>query len=216
MFKILENTPLFKKMKLEDITSLISSNTHTMQKFIKESYIAYRGEEIPGILIVINGSIQAEMLDDNGNVFPIEMRKPGDLVAPAFIFGSGEYPVDLRVVSDAVILVISKVIFTEMLQSNTQLLQNFLTILSKNMSFLSNKIYFNFNHKTIEDKFMAYLQAHSEDRIAKITMNIEELAQFFQVSRPSLSRVIAKLIEDKYIIKLSKNNFKILKPHLKH
>jgi len=211
MFRVVQNSPLFKKMSLNEIERLIESNAHLIQRFVKDGYVAYRGDELPGILIVLEGTLQAEMLDDSGNTMPVEFRKPGDMLAPAFLFGSGEYPVDIRVLDDCTILVIAKHIFIEMLQQNSQLLENFLTILSKNMSFLTNKIYFNFNHKTIEEKFMAYLEARAENKIVKLTVSIEELAQFFQVSRPSLSRVIAKLIEEGYVEKISKNSYKILK-----
>jgi len=211
MFRVVQNSPLFKKMSLNEIERLIESNAHLIQRFVKDGYVAYRGDELPGILIVLEGTLQAEMLDDSGNTMPVEIRKPGDMLAPAFLFGSGEYPVDIRVLDDCTILVIAKHIFIEMLQQNTQLLENFLTILSKNMSFLTNKIYFNFNHKTIEEKFMAYLEARAENKIVKLTVSIEELAQFFQVSRPSLSRVISKLIEEGYVEKISKNSYKILK-----
>ena len=64
--------------------------------------------------------------------------------------------------------------------------------------------------KEINQKLVEYILKNEKDGVFIFDRSIKDLAEYFNVSRPSLSRVIKKFIEDKVIEKLEKGKYKIL------
>jgi CRP/FNR family transcriptional regulator, dissimilatory nitrate respiration regulator len=191
----LSSAPLFKGLSNRDIELILSSLPYRIRKFKTGTLISQSGEPVDSLMIVINGAVKGEMVDDTGRVIKIEdIPAPGS-VATAFIFGNrNRFPVNVVAISDGEIMSIEKTDFLKLLMKNDIVLVNFLNLISNRSQFLSEKIKF-LNFKTIKGKLAHYiLQKAEKDRnniVLDMTQN--DLADFFGVARPSVSRALGEL-----------------------
>lgn len=191
----LSGAPLFKGLSNRDIELILSSLPYRIRKFKTGTLISQSGEPVDSLMIVINGAVKGEMVDDTGRVIKIEdIPAPGS-VATAFIFGNrNRFPVNVVAISDGEIMSIEKTDFLKLLMKNDIVLVNFLNLISNRSQFLSEKIKF-LNFKTIKGKLAHYiLQKAEKDRnniVLDMTQN--DLADFFGVARPSVSRALGEL-----------------------
>ena len=202
MFEQLINCPLFKKLSVNEIESLINITPHKNKLFSKNETIANSGSEIRNLMIILSGSIRAEMVDYSGKIIKIEDISGQRPLAPAFLFGqNNHFPVNLLANSNVEILSISKENFIKLLQQNPLVLQNYLDIVSNQAQFLSRKIKF-LTFKTIKGKLAGYMLEQAKIANSNrflLPKSQSEMAEIFGVTRPSLGRAIRELHEDKII-----------------
>ena len=194
--RAIKNTDLFIWLEENEFDKIIEKCNYKILNYQKDEYVAFRGDEIKGIYINLQGTLVAEMLKDDGNVKKIEELERGKIIASAFIFGDvNKFPVDLVAKSQVKILFIEKNEVIELLKMNSKILKVFLDEIS---------------NKTINQKLVESILKNEKDGVFIFDRSIKDLAEYFNVSRPSLSRVIKKFIEDKVIEKLEKGKYKIL------
>ena len=207
----LSKTPLFRGVTEENIAEILRNVPFRIRKFRSGSMISQSGEQVSSLMIVISGVVKGEMVDDAGRVIKIEdIPAPGSL-ATAFIFGSSNrFPVNVVALSDGEILSIDKADFLKLLMRNGTVLLNFLNMISNRSQFLSEKIKF-LSFRTIRGKLAHYVLqkgGSSADDIV-LDMNQTELADFFGVARPSVSRALGEM-EQMGIISASGKKIRIL------
>lgn len=218
MKEILQKSPLFKGIPVEDIVDLIEATHHHIANYSKGDIVALRGSQVNSFSIILKGKVRAEIVDDGGRVIKIDALEEGDYLAPAFIFADqNRFPVDVTANVDCEILFISRESFVELLLSNELLLTNFLRIISNRSQFLSQKIMF-LTFRTIKSKLAFFLRERTGD-FKEMTITLsetqQELADYFGVSRPALARAIGELSEDG-CIEAYNRRITILKPdHLR-
>lgn len=206
-FNQLAACPLFKGISTEEIASILSVVPYRTRNYKTGSLISQSGEPVNSLMVVTNGIVKGEMVDDAGRVIKIEdIPAPGSL-ATAFIFGNkNRFPVNVAAVSDVEIMSIDKQDFLKLLMSNDRVLVNFLNMISNRSQFLSEKIKF-LNFKTIKGKLAHYiLQKAGNDKISvSLDMTQNDLADFFGVARPSVSRALGELEQEGFIEAAGKN-----------
>lgn len=195
----------FKKSELEELLKIID---YKLIKFHKDDIIFFREENLDGIYIILNGILSAEMLKTTGEIQKVENLSVGDIIASAFIFGENNIlPVDLLAIKNGEVLHIDKKNLLKLFKLNEKILINFLDEISDRAQFLSNKVWKNFNNKTIKEKLVDYIFENVENENITFKHSINELSEMFGVSRPSLSRIISKLVKDEELIRAGKNKF---------
>lgn len=210
MEEILKNTLVFKGLSDERIKELLSQIRYERKKYKDFSNIAYRGDEIDGLNIILKGIISTEMLTKEGNVKKIEDLKVTDILASAFIFGeNNRFPVDLIGNGDVEILKINRANFLKLLSLEGKILENFLNEISNKTQFLSAKIWSNFNNRTISEKISNYIVKNQKNGEV-IIPNLKSLAENFGIARPSLSRVLGDYVDDGKLERIGRNRYKIL------
>ena len=206
-FNQLAACPLFKGISTEEIASILSVVPYRTRNYKTGSLISQSGEPVNSLMVVTNGIVKGEMVDDAGRVIKIEdIPAPGSL-ATAFIFGNkNRFPVNVAAVSDVEIMSIDKQDFLKLLMTNDRVLVNFLNMISNRSQFLSEKIKF-LNFKTIKGKLAHYiLQKAGNDKISvSLDMTQNDLADFFGVARPSVSRALGELEQEGFIEAAGKN-----------
>ena len=194
----LSGAPLFKGISAEDIEAILSAVPYRIRKFKAGTLISQSGEPVNSLMIVISGIVKGEMVDDAGRVIKIEdIPAPGAL-ATAFIFGNrNRFPVNVIAISEGEILSIEKPDFLKLLMSNDIILVNFLNMISNRSQFLSEKIKF-LNFKTIKGKLAHFILQKAEGGKATIILDMtqNDLADFFGVARPSVSRALGELEQE--------------------
>ena len=209
--RAIKNTDLFIWLEENEFDKIIEKCNYKILNYQKDEYVACRGDEIKGIYINLQGTLVAEMLKDDGKVKKIEELERGKIIVSAFIFGDvNKFPVDLVAKSQVKILFIEKNEVIELLKMNSKILKVFLDEISNKAQFLSKNLWESLSNKTINQKLVEYILKNEKDGVFIFDRSIKDLAEYFNVSRPSLSRVIKKFIEDKVIEKLEKGKYKIL------
>lgn len=208
---LINQTDLFKGVEEKIFKELIESIGSKLINFKKDEYVAFRGDIINGIYINLEGVLVAEMLRENGNIKKVEELRNGKIIASAFVFGNvNRFPVDLVAKSDIKILFIPKKELTKLLGNSEQILINFVDEISNKAQFLSKNLWESLASKTINQKLSEYILENEKNGIFILQISIKELAEYFNISRPSLSRVMKNFIEDGLLEKLEKGKYRIL------
>ena len=151
------------------------------------------------------------MLKESGEVKRIEEINSFSLLATAFIFGNkNRFPVDLNAITSTSIFYIEKDELIQLLKKDDRLLKRFLDEISCKAQFLSNHLWNNFANKTIGEKFSQYILENQRDGFFQMKISVKDLAEYFDVSRPSLSRVIKFFLEENILEKIEKGRYKII------
>lgn len=197
----LSKAQLFRGLSPGDIETTLSDTPFRIKKFLEGALIAQSGEVVTSLIIVLTGAVKGEMTDDAGKVIKIEdISAPGALAA-AFIFGNGNrFPVNVVAISDVEILSIVKPDFLKLLMGNSLVLVNFLNMISNRSQFLSEKIKF-LSFKTIKEKLAHYIiqRAENDGTTVFLDKTHNDLADFFGVTRPSVSRALGEMQQEGYI-----------------
>ena len=210
MIKTLKETVVFNNIDEDIIKDILEKTKYEIKKYSPNESIAFRGDEVKGLYIILKGTLITEMLTEEGNVIKIEELVPSDVIASAFIFGKrNSFPVDLSAKDKAEILFIERKEFLKLLFSQEKILENFLNEISNKTQLLTSKIWNSFNNKTIKKKFCDYVKRNQKNNLFSI-QNLGALAEFFGVERPSLSRVLSELVKDEKLERIGRNKYKIL------
>ena len=210
MIEILKETVVFNGIDEKTIKNILEKNKYEIKKYSPDESIAFRGDEVKGLYVILKGTLTTEMLTEEGNVIKIEELVPSDVIASAFVFGKkNSFPVDLNAKDEAEILFIERKEFLKILFSKEKILENFLNEVSNKTQLLTSKIWNSFNNKTIKKKFCDYVKKNQKNNLFSI-QNLGALAEYFGVERPSLSRVLSDLVKDEKLERIGRNKYKIL------
>ena len=210
MIKTLRKTVVFNDLDEDTIKDILEKTKYEIKKYSLDEPIAFRGDEVKGLYIILKGTLITEMLTEEGNVIKIEELVPSDVIASAFIFGkNNSFPVDLSAKDEAEILFVERKEFLKLLFSQEKILENFLNEISNKTQLLTSKIWNSFNNKTIKKKFCDYVKRNQKNNEFFIE-NLGALAEFFGVERPSLSRVLSELVKDEKLERIGRNKYRIL------
>ena len=210
MIEILKETVVFNGIDEKTIKNIFEKTKYEIKKYSPNESIAFRGDEVRGLYIILKGTLTTEMLTEEGNVIKIEELVPSDVIASAFVFGKkNSFPVDLNAKDEAEILFIERKEFLKILFSKEKILENFLNEVSNKTQLLTSKIWNSFNNKTIKKKFCDYVKKNQKNNLFSI-QNLGALAEYFGVERPSLSRVLSDLVKDEKLERIGRNKYKIL------
>ena len=214
MIKTLKETVLFNNLKEETIKDILGKVKYEIKKYSPNESIAFRGDKVKGLYIILKGTLITEMLTEEGNIIKIEELVPSSVIASAFIFGkNNSFPVDLITKNEVDILFVERKEFLKLLFSDEKILENFLNEVSNKTQLLTTKIWNSFNNKTIKKKFCDYVKKNQKNNLFSIE-NLGALAEFFGVERPSLSRVLSELVKDEKLERIARNKYKILDKEL--
>ena len=210
MIETLRETVVFNGIDEKTIKNILEKTKYEIKKYSPDESIAFRGDEVKGLYIILKGTLTTEMLTEEGNVIKIEELGSSDVIASAFIFGKkNSFPVDLIAKDEVEILFVERKEFLKILFSKEKILENFLNEVSNKTQLLTSKIWNSFNNKTIKKKFCDYVKKNQKNNLFSI-QNLGALAEYFGVERPSLSRVLSDLVKDEKLERIGRNKYKIL------
>jgi len=179
--------------------------------FKKGDKIARQGDTVNELYILLKGSAITEMISDVGTVLNIETIKAPNSLAPALLFADdNRFPADVVALEDCEIILISKDSIMKQFTCNEEFLQGFVTFNSNRVHFLSERLKL-LSTKTIKGKLAQYILIRTNNMQFTLDRNQSELAEYFGVTRPSLSRSLSEMI-DEGIISLKRKTGTILNP----
>lgn len=206
----LANVSLFKGLNSQEISDCLRKVDFKIKDYKKNEIVFFRGDILKQVIIIINGTTHGEMQKFNGDTIVINQMKSGEVLASAFLFGNDNiFPVDLVTLENSKFLLFEKEKYLNLIQSDKRLLFNFINEISNKSQLLSKRIWFNFTHKTIEEKILSYINENAKNNKIKFLPSISALAKKFEVTRPALSREISNLCKKKILTKIENNIYSI-------
>ena len=195
-------SPLCRNMSKDEIHGLYECLKGHQKVFKKNTYIALEGEPLYAFGLLLEGEALLLREAGSGQRSIVSLLAPGDLFGEAAIFGSDRtWPLTIQAKTNCTVLFISADFMlcscSGTCPGQDRLQRNMLTILADKNRTLNQKLLY-LSLKNLESKIAYYLLAQCQKKQSlQITIphNREELAAFFNVTRPALSRELARLHE---------------------
>lgn len=210
----IKNFIIFKEMSEEEIQSALDILRYEEKSYKKGETILHAGSTTKKMGMVLSGSITIESIDILGNRTILSHIGAGDFFAETYAFLANE-PMAVDVCANENCRVfflnignITNARYSASESWKAKLTANLLTISTQKNLLLSNRI-FHTSSKTIRGKLISYLSFISikkQTNEFKIPFDRQQLADYLNVDRTSLSKEIGKMQKDG-LIECKKNRF---------
>lgn len=207
----LSGCPLFAGMTSSQIEELVGRCVADVKEFAKGKYVVRQGDAVNHLYLLVTGLVRTEMITKDDNVLEIEFIDPVRPLAPAFVFADrNQFPVDVIAMERTILFLIPKSVLQEEMMQNALLLRNFLRINSNLIVFLSGKVQM-LSIRSLRMKLAIYLLENTtaEQNVFKLRRTHAQLAEYFGVQRPSLSRTLGEMVADG-VIALTRQEITVL------
>lgn len=194
---------LFEGMQEDELVSLLACLKPRISRLSRNEIANSEGDPFEGIGIILSG--QAAVVKENaaGNRTMFTMLKPGELFGEMAAFsGNGTWPATVVAQSVCSIMYLppDKILgqCERACNGHRTLIMNMLSILSRKAMTLSRKLEY-LSMKSLRGRIARFLveqATKSGQTTFLLPMNRNELAEFLNVSRPSLSRELSRMRDD--------------------
>ncbi|MGG7079108.1 Crp/Fnr family transcriptional regulator [Clostridium sardiniense] len=199
---VLNLSSLFNNFSRDDLDSIINNPLVRIKKYSKEETIFFHNDTCNDLSILISGKVEIQQNDANGNTLVVTTLNKANMFGENLLFGDkNTYPMDVVSKENSVVIHINKKEVTKLLQSNQTFLLAFLKLLSNKAMILSNKLR-QVSSKSLRHMICDFLIKESKKQNSdtiKLTMTKQSLADSFGVQRPSLSRELINMKQEKII-----------------
>lgn len=211
----LKKIELFDGISEDELKSILACLQPSIKKYEKSDIIVIEKEDMIGLGIILEGEIEISKDTLSGDRVIMSRLKKGDIFGEVSAFSTLRWVATVTAYSNCTILFLpsQKIIgiCSRVCEGHKRLIQNMLQIVAKKALVLNNKVNI-LSLKNIRKKICSYLLQQykiNNTLIFNIPLKRQELAEYILVTRPSLSRELMKMKNEK-IIDYHKNTFKIL------
>lgn len=194
---------LFDGINRDEQKAMLSCIGYHIGTFRKGDIVAFEGENVKHIGIVLSGAVDMVKEDLWGNKTTLVRSRKNDIFGETFACGSDNLSVVTFLVSeDAQILFIP---FDRVMHSCTmacrfhhRLIENMVRIIANKNRDLMRKVEV-VSKRTIREKLLAYLSIQAQvqqSRYFELPLGRVELAEYLCVDRSALTRELAKMKEE--------------------
>jgi len=216
--KIIEKSKLFSDISDVEIISMLKCLTPRVAKIKKGDFAGFFGEIMDGVGILLEGSLSILKENLDGGRIIIDIIKPGELFGEIAVFTEKKlWPATVSANEDSTVMFISPDRFTGGCSNactfHRQLILNMLKIISEKAIGLNKKVEY-LSIKGMREKLCTYIwEQHKKNGklMFALPMKRGELADFLNVSRPSMSREMCRM-RDEGLIDFHLSSIKILNP----
>jgi len=216
--KALLKCELFEGFDDFQLTAMLECFSPKLYSFKKGDFIVMAGEPYYGLGIMVEGSAVVSKDNAAGNRVMMGVLSAGELFGEVIAFsGKEQWPANVQAQTDCnVIYIENNSIINQCGQAcdfHCQLIKNLLKIVSNRAIMLNRRVEY-LSMKSINSKVAYFLLEHMEksgSNTFRLPMNRNEMADFLNISRPSMSREMG-VMRDNGIIEFQKEAIRILKP----
>lgn len=212
---ILKRSFLFSDIDDDKLLAMLHCLSVYLSHYKQGEFLFHSGDEITKIGLVLEGSIQLEREDLNGNRTILDKVVPGQSFGEALVCaGIKHLPTAIVARYDCTIMYMD---YEKILQTcsnacsfHTHLIQNMITVLAKRNINLNDKLNY-LSKRSTREKLLAYLEAQAltqKKNPFTITFNRQELADYLCVERSAMCAELSKL-QSEGLIKYKKNTFQL-------
>lgn len=214
---LINNVELFNNISMEQFSDLLICLDPKYYNYSKGENITIEGETYKGIGIILSGEVMITKENAAGNRMILNKFKKNKIFGEMIAFSNiKQWPATVIAAEDSSIMYIEpeKLVnncCSKACISHSTLVLNMLKLISRRALMLNRKVEY-LTIKSMREKICTYL-IEQYNKTGKTTfmipLNRNELADFLNVSRPSMSREISKMKEEG-IVDYYKSSFKIL------
>lgn len=212
----LTKVPLFANISEGELNGMLNCFRARVKAYEKEGLIANEGEDYTGIGVILSGSVIVSKVNEQGERVVLSKFTPGQMFGEMIAFSKKDkWPATVTALEKTEIISVdpSLIINTcgRMCDSHRQLIMNMLELISNKALNLNTKVEY-LSKKSMRGKLAKYLLEQKQGKTAvnfDVDMNRNELADFLNVSRPSMSRELGRMKEDG-LIDFHRQTFRII------
>lgn len=196
-------TSLFQGIEREEIQAMFNCLKPRVYDYTKNDCIVTGGEAYSSVGIVLKGAATVSKENAKGDRIVMTILKQGDIFGEIIAFSSQTtWPATVQAQEACVVLFLprGKIVgeCDKMCSWHRILIKNFLRIISERAIMLNKKVEY-LTIKSMRGKISTYLlEQYSRRGDLNITLplNRNELSDFLNVSRPSMSREMSKMKDE--------------------
>ncbi len=215
IINIIKENKLFENMTELQIKKVLHCSKAVVIDYHDNQVVFEKDDNIKKMGIVLSGQLNLVSQKFNGTRVIVTTLEKNDLFGEALAFSTmRESPYDLVSLGNSKALIIPYNIFftlcREMCDFHQLLISNMLAILSDKIVMLNNKMNI-LNAETLKGRISVYLLSlhkKTNSMIFDLPMKRQELAEFLNVKRPSLSRELSNM-QQEGIIDVYRSTIKI-------
>ncbi|NDL66523.1 Crp/Fnr family transcriptional regulator [Anaerotalea alkaliphila] len=213
---VLKGISLFDDIRTEELEHLLTCLRPTMKAYAKGETICMVEDPFEGLGIVLRGEVTVAKENEIGDRVILVKLDAGHIFGEMIAFsGMKKWIVNVYASSDVEVMFLPPDRMIQTCQASctyhTRMVLNMLKILSEKALLLNRKVEY-LSIKSMRSKLAKFLleQYHKAGKTTfMVPLSRNELAEFLNVSRPSMSREIARM-KDEGIIDYYQASFKIL------
>lgn len=202
----------FKDVDRNIIKDIFFTLPYIINNYDKDEIIAMEGDDCYNLGIILSGNVEIHKPFPSGKVVTINNFEEGNVFGEALVFsGTHKYPATIVASTESEILYIDKLNISKLMKSNDKILNNFVSILSNRILMLNDRIT-NLSYDTVRKKIASVIlveYSKQKNRYLILPFCRRKMAELLNIPRPSLSRELMKMKEER-IIDYHRNNLKIV------
>lgn len=212
----LKKCKLFDNIRDDDLSALMSCLNPVIQKYDRNDFVVMKGDNLDSLGIVLDGEAIVYKETLSGNRIIIKCIGPGEMFGEVAAFSRmNKWPAIVQANTALTVCFIPRDKIVGQCKNacsrHALIIENMLGIIAERASLLNKKLEYA-AIKTMRSKLSTFLYEQYLNKGMKtftIPMNREQMADFLNVSRPSMSRELSRM-RDEGIIDFHLSTFKIL------
>jgi len=213
---VLSKVPLFTNISEGELNGMLNCFRSTVKSYHKEGLIANEGEPYTGIGVILSGSVIVSKVNEQGERVVLSKFNKGQMFGEMIAFsGKDKWPATVSALEETEVISVDPGLIVNTCGnacgSHRQLILNMLTLVSNKALMLNNKVEY-LSKKSMRGKLAKYILEQYKGKETKnfdVDMNRNELADFLNVSRPSMSRELGRMKEEG-LVDFHKQTFRVL------
>lgn len=212
MMQVLQKCPLFAGMSTLSIDLALGNISYQIINFAPRDVYTLAGMPCRFADIVLNGSLICRMVSLSGKQVEVTRLRPGNLIAPAFIFAkNNSMPVSVETDSEVTLLRMTPQTLKKLIDDDADIRMNYIRSLSNIDVFLTHKMKV-LSLFTVREK-VAYLllerAGEQNSNTIRLTRSRQEIADSFGIQKFSLLRVLSEF-EKEGVIRVDGKTIEII------
>lgn len=203
---------LFRGLEQDEILNILNKINYKIVQYNKGDVIAIESDECNSVGIILKGTVEIQKLFPSGQVTTINNFHEGNIFGESLVFTDRHtYPATISAMEYSEIMFIEREDIIKLAMLNATVLTNFVTVLSKRILMLNDRIS-TLSQDSIRKKIASFLLSeHRKQKSSTISVpySRKKMAELLNVPRPSLSRELINM-KDENLIDFDKNEIKII------
>ncbi|MBF1535138.1 MAG: Crp/Fnr family transcriptional regulator [Prevotella salivae] len=210
--QVLQKCPLFAGMSTLSIDLALGNISYQIINFAPRDVYTLAGMPCRFADIVLSGSLICRMVSLSGKQVEVTRLRPGNLIAPAFIFAkNNSMPVSVETDSEVTLLRMTPQTLKKLIDDDADIRMNYIRSLSNIDVFLTHKMKV-LSLFTVREK-VAYLllerAGEQNSNTIRLTRSRQEIADSFGIQKFSLLRVLSEF-EKEGVIRVDGKTIEII------
>lgn len=201
--EVIKKAPLFRDIASDELKAMLGCLKPVVKSYKRHEFITITGEPFSGIGLLLEGEASISKETQGGDRVVLSLIQPGDMFGEIIAFsGESMWPANVQALEECRALFIPREgIVSPCMKTcpwHRTLVQNLLMIVSDRALMLNKKLEY-LTIRSMRGRICAFLLDQYKKRGTStftLDMNRNEMADFLNVSRPSMSRELGRMRDE--------------------